>query len=360
MPGTLYGLSGPYTPHAAIIWAIYNFVVYALLPFAYFRWRGYSLEQLNLRSNNLRADIVLILIIFVVEATVELLSVSTAIFSLSGRQLLLGAALTFVLNFFGTVLPIMIFIYCILLPRYLKLTNSVALTIILGGLTYAALHVGDSRTNYSSLSNGLLSVIVVIIQYFGPGMVKSVLTLRTGNAWVHVWAYHAIAPHVLIDTPTIVEIFQIRSGRAQGTRLSWRIVNVRRSPWLRPRRRFAAATADPLSHTWLDVTPGPTRVGRPAPPMVGDLAYEVELLDAGRTPGAGNREALRRASAMVGELLAVTRDWSSSRRTTRVRLRGGPPVRRRRSSPDDPGSTATSCRTSQIGTHGRRDEDRHA
>ena len=48
MPGTLYGLSGPYTPQAAIIWTIYNFVVYALLPFAYFRWRGYSLEQLNL------------------------------------------------------------------------------------------------------------------------------------------------------------------------------------------------------------------------------------------------------------------------------------------------------------------------
>jgi hypothetical protein len=50
---------------------------------------------------------------------------------------------------------------------------------------------------------------VVFIQYFGPGMVKSVLTLRTGNAWVHVWAYHAIDPHVLIDTPTVVEIFQI-------------------------------------------------------------------------------------------------------------------------------------------------------
>ena len=101
------------------------------------------------------------------------------------------------LNFFGTVLPIMIFIYCILLPRYLKWTNSVALTIILGGLSYAAVHVGDSWTNYGSLSTGVLSIIVVFIQYFGPGMVKSVLTLRTGNAWVHAWAYHAIDPHVL-------------------------------------------------------------------------------------------------------------------------------------------------------------------
>jgi hypothetical protein len=210
MPGTLYGLSGRYTPGEAIIWTCYNFVVYAVLPFAYFRWRGYTLEQLNLRSNNLRADIVLIVIVLVVETTVELLSPGTGIFSLSGRQLVLGASLTFVLNLFGTVLPVMIFIYSILLPRYLKITNSVVLTIILGGLTYAWLHVGDSWTNYSTFSNGLLSLIFVTLQYVGPGMIKSLLTLRTGNAWVHAWAYHAFEPHVLIDTPTVTAIFQIR------------------------------------------------------------------------------------------------------------------------------------------------------
>jgi len=207
MPGTLYGLSGPYTPQEAIIWASYNFVAYALLPFAYFRWwRGYTLEQLNLLSNNLRADILLIVVVLLVESIIELTTFSSAIFSLSGSQLLLGTGLAFVLNFFGTALPIMIFIYSILLPRYLKLTNSVVLTIILGGLTYAVVHVADSWTNYSSLSNAVLSLLFVTLQYFGPGMVKSVLTLRTGNAWVHVWAYHAIAPHVLIDTPNVVSI----------------------------------------------------------------------------------------------------------------------------------------------------------
>ena len=41
--------------------------------------------------------------------------------------------------------------------------------------------------------------------------------------------------------------------------------------------------------------------GAPLLLMVWDLTYEVELLDAGRIPGVGNR-ALRRASAMVGEL----------------------------------------------------------
>ncbi len=41
-------------------------------------------------------------------------------------------------------------------------------------------------------------------------MIKSFLTLRTGNAGVHVWAYHAIAPHVTVDTPNIVNVFRLR------------------------------------------------------------------------------------------------------------------------------------------------------
>jgi hypothetical protein len=41
-------------------------------------------------------------------------------------------------------------------------------------------------------------------------MVKTVLTLRTGNAWVHVWAAtHAISPHTIVDSPLIAKIFRI-------------------------------------------------------------------------------------------------------------------------------------------------------
>jgi hypothetical protein len=40
-------------------------------------------------------------------------------------------------------------------------------------------------------------------------MIKSVLTLRTGNAWVHALSYHIIAPHVIVDTPLVVKIFGI-------------------------------------------------------------------------------------------------------------------------------------------------------
>ncbi len=103
----------------------------------------------------------------------------------------------------------MVFIYAILLPRYLRLTGSVVATVILGGVTYAALHVFDAWGAFNSPTNWVLTLIFVGFKYFGPGMVKSTLTVRTGNAWEHVWAYHAYAPHVWSDTPVIVNALNI-------------------------------------------------------------------------------------------------------------------------------------------------------
>jgi hypothetical protein len=55
-----------------------------------------------------------------------------------------------------------------------------------------------------------VAIIFVVLTFMGPGLIRSYLTVRTGNAWVHLWAYHAIAPHVTLDTPTLVRIFGIR------------------------------------------------------------------------------------------------------------------------------------------------------
>jgi hypothetical protein len=53
----------------------------------------------------------------------------------------------------------MTFIYAILLPRFIKLSGSVAATIVLGGVAYATIHHFDAWTAYDTVANGTLSVI---------------------------------------------------------------------------------------------------------------------------------------------------------------------------------------------------------
>jgi hypothetical protein len=206
--GTVFGCSVAPLRGEMWTWALYNFAVFALLPYLYFR-RRYTNIQLNLCSTDRRNDILLIVTVIVVESAFELAVFDKTLLSLSRHQILIGAPLTLLIFFIGTVLPTMILIYSILLPRYLALSGSRITTALLGGLTYAAMHIVEGWSTFSSPGNATLSLIFVLLQYFGPGMFKSVLTLRTGNAWVHALSYHIIAPHVIIDTPLVVKTFSI-------------------------------------------------------------------------------------------------------------------------------------------------------
>ncbi len=206
--GAIYGATHDVGIAEVLGWATYNFVGYAAIPYLVFRRRGYSDEALSLKSSNRKNDVLVILAVLGIGAAIDL--TASDIFSLSGTQILVGLPLTLVIHLLGTGLPVMVFIYAILLPRYLKLSGSVTTTVILGGLTYAALHVLEPWTLYNGLTNSVLSVIFVFMQFFGPGMIKSYLTLRTGNAWVHVWAYHSFSPHLTFDTSNIVRFFGIR------------------------------------------------------------------------------------------------------------------------------------------------------
>lgn len=209
LAGTIYGTHRDVEPIEAVIWAAWNVTVYALIPFLIAR-RRYSATQLNLRSVDRRNDALVVVVVLAIESVAQLAAFGATIFDLSGRQALLGVPLSFALYFAGTVLPTMIFVQCLLVPRYLALTRSIPATVVLGGVTYAALHGYDSWMVFAGPGDIILSVCFLLLLYVAPGMLKTWLTLRTGNAWVHVWAYHAIAPHVIADTPHIVQIFRIR------------------------------------------------------------------------------------------------------------------------------------------------------
>jgi hypothetical protein len=206
--GTVFGCSVPPQPAEVCVWASYNFLVFALVPYLYFR-RRYTNTQLNLHSTNRRNDALVIFVVLVVESAFELAVFNKNVFGLSSRQILLGAPLTFLIFFIGTVLPTMILIYSILLPRYLKLTGSPISAVLLGGLTYATMHIVEGWSAFDSPRDATLSLLFVLLQYVGPGMFKSVLTLRTGNAWVHALSYHIVAPHVMVDTPLMTTSFGI-------------------------------------------------------------------------------------------------------------------------------------------------------
>ena len=208
LAGTLVGCSTPASAKEAIVWASYNFLVFAGVPYLVFR-RRYSTEALNLRSTNRANDLIVIVVVLAIESISEL-AAFPGIFKLTPHQLLLAAPLAFFFFGIGTVIPTMVLIYSILLPRYLKLTGSFVVTVLMGGATYALMHIVEGWSTFNGTTDTALSLIFVVLTYLGPGMFKSFVTLRTGNAWVHAIAYHAIAPHVIVDAPLMVKAFAIR------------------------------------------------------------------------------------------------------------------------------------------------------
>jgi hypothetical protein len=207
LTGSMFGLADKVTSREVWLWSLYNFAFYAAIPYWVFRRRGYSSEQLCLKSSNPVNDTILILVVLAIGLMVDL--PMSPIWRLSPRQLTMGAALAFVFSVIGTGLPIMIFLTSILVPRYQKLTGSTAATMVLSGFTYAALHLSEYWTRYDSPAHAALSVIFIVLLFGGPGMVKTYLTLRTGNAWVHFWGYHVLWPHISGDTTVFAKIFSL-------------------------------------------------------------------------------------------------------------------------------------------------------
>src|SRR5260221_9367898 len=161
--GTVVGCSVPPSVGELWTWAIYNLAVFAVVPYLWFR-RRYSATQLGLRSTNRTNDLLVIVVVAVIESLVEL-GAFPGIFQLSAR---------FGVFMIGTVLPTMVLIYAILVPRYLKLTGSSDTTVILGGVTYAAMHIVEGWSVFTTPRDIALSLIFVVLQYFGPGMMKTV------------------------------------------------------------------------------------------------------------------------------------------------------------------------------------------
>ena len=205
--GSLLGATRVQSPTEVYTWAAYNGILLALIPYLVFRMRGYSNQQLSLKSANLKSDLLVIIVVLAFSVGIDMMGPN--IFQLTRHQQLVGGLMSFWFHLFGTDLPIMILIYSILMPRYFKLFSPMT-AYLLGAVSYPTIHIFESGTRYDSMGAAAMSLTFVYLLLLPAGLMKSFLTWRTGNAWVHVWAYHAISPHVTVDTRLIVSDFGIK------------------------------------------------------------------------------------------------------------------------------------------------------
>src|SRR5580698_972141 len=98
--GCLFGATHVQSPAAVYTWAAYNGIFLALLPYLIFRWRGYSLQALNLRSANWKNDALIIAVVILIGCAYELAGPN--IFQLTPHQQFVGGALSLVLHLCGT------------------------------------------------------------------------------------------------------------------------------------------------------------------------------------------------------------------------------------------------------------------
>ena len=117
--GSLVGATRVQSPHEIYLWSAYNFTLRALVPYMFFGMRGYSREQLNLRSANWKNDTFVILVVLAIGCLMDLTGPN--ILQLTPHQRIVGGLLFFGVHLLLTDLPVMIAIYAILLPRYAQL-----------------------------------------------------------------------------------------------------------------------------------------------------------------------------------------------------------------------------------------------
>ncbi|MGH2375761.1 MAG: hypothetical protein ACRDIC_20110, partial [bacterium] len=137
--GAIFGPVRGIAPTDVYMWALYNFIFFAAIPYFVFQSRGYDHRAMFLRSEDARNDTILIFVVLILESAGEIFTFP-GVFSLTPHQLLVGAPLTFIVHLLGTGFPVMVFLYSLLFPRYVKVTDSAASAIVYGALTYAGLH----------------------------------------------------------------------------------------------------------------------------------------------------------------------------------------------------------------------------
>ena len=205
-PPDVFAAGATFNATNMIIWALLNVSVYVAIPYLYFRWRGTTNAQLGLANNNWRKDVWVILAVGGLDFLMSL--GYSGFLALTPTQMVRAAPLTLVLYTFGAGLPIVIMTQAILAPRIMRLTNSYIATTVALTFAYAFFSLTDAGISFEGgLSHALLAMLLILVHNLGPGLIKATITVRTGNAWLHMLAYHVLSFHVIVDSPIVAFLF---------------------------------------------------------------------------------------------------------------------------------------------------------
>lgn len=188
------------TPGSVLMWVGYNFVVYAVVPFLVFsRVRGYSRASMLLRFPRPRVWVPFAVIVGLV-GFLPVVNPDYWTAPLSAHLLTLG------LMTVGTILPVMIMTQSLIAPRLAVVFRSWVTGAVMAGLVYALFNVNEFFLQWGSPSETLLSLAWVVQVAFW-GVVKGLVTLRTGSAWLHIFVTHTIH---LAEAPAVARVFSLK------------------------------------------------------------------------------------------------------------------------------------------------------
>ncbi|MEM7332520.1 MAG: hypothetical protein AAF490_10540 [Chloroflexota bacterium] len=191
-----------------INWMTINFIFYGAIPYLFFRWRGSSNIDLGLAGNNWSLDIWPLLAIGGIDAFFAI--TTRGFLSLTPSQMVSAVPLTLIMYGLGAGIPIVIMTQAIVAPRIMMLTNSPITTVIVLTFTYAMFSSTDGGIVFESGGHAFYVILFWVTRNMGPGLVKAMLTVRTGNSWLHMIAFHVVSFHIWADAPTVAFLFGLQ------------------------------------------------------------------------------------------------------------------------------------------------------
>lgn len=204
-PPDIFAEGVNFGPNGMVNWAMLNLTVYGLIPYAFFRWRGSSNADLGLAGNNWYLDIWPLLVVGGIDAVIAI--TTSGFLSLSSSQMVSAVPLSAILYGLGAGIPVVIMTQAIVAPRAMKLTGSATTTVIILTFVYAFFSASDGGVVFESGGHAFFTILYWVVHNIGPGLIKAMLTVRTGNSWLHMYAYHVMSFHIWADAPTVAFLF---------------------------------------------------------------------------------------------------------------------------------------------------------